>query len=60
LRFCNLEGPMPLMASFDLELLEILSSPFGRRKEQLVCFWSAYGHLLLVKDAFTYDPLVFD
>jgi len=51
---------MPLMASFDLELLEILSSLFGRRKEQLVCFWSAYGHLLLVKDAFTYDPLVFD
>jgi len=45
------------MASFGLELLEILSSLFGRRKEQLVCFWSAYEHLLIIKDAFTYDPL---
>ena len=35
---------MPLMASFDLELLEILSSLFGRRKEQLVMghCWAIY------------------
>jgi len=48
------------MASFGLELLEILSNLYWRKKGQLVHFWSAYEHLLITKDAYTYDPLLFD